>query len=137
MKNEIFLIFLSSILLIIAIIIWQELFIFAKTTIAYPLWAKSLPYPMSGAHLITLVSLAPVAVLSKSTISMIINVFITLFISITVATTVFMLNNIIYLTFNSISGAIIWFTFLCFPPAILLIIIRVSYYAINRKKANE
>ena len=137
MSRDIFLIIISSIFLIIAIITWQDLFVFAKTTVNYPLWAKGLPYPMMGAHLIALIALAPV-LLSKPDISIIKNTTIILLASTSFAITVLIISNDTTLTFNRFTNGFIWVALInCLPPAILLLLIRVIANAFISKKANK
>jgi hypothetical protein len=118
----------SSILLLFAILFWQELFIFQKTTINYPAWAKSLPYPFMGAHIIVLLTLIPIATLSKADIAFIKNISIA---SIAIPTlpifTLIYLNNN-SLTFNNIASDLMWaIGIICIPAALLVIIGRVIF----------
>lgn len=138
MKRDNILIVISSIFLIIAIIIWQELFVFAKTTINFPIWAKGPPYPMMGAHLIALIALAPVVLLSKPGISIIKNTTITLLASTSIAIIVLVISNDALLTINRFTNDFIWVTLInCLPPAILLLLIRVIADVFIGKKANK
>ena len=138
MSRDNYLLITSSILLIIAIITWQELFVFAKTTVNYPIWAKGLPYPMMGAHLISLIALAPVVLLSKPDISIIKNITITLLASTSIAITALIISNDTTLTINSFTNGFIWVALInCLPPAILLLLIRVIADVFISKKANK
>ena len=138
MGRDNFLIITSSILLIIAIIIWQELFVFAKTTVNYPIWAKGLPYSMMGAHLITLIALAPVVLLSKPGISIIKNTSITLLASTSIAITALIISGDTALTINRFTNDFIWVALInCLPPAILLILIRIIVDVFITKKVKK
>ncbi len=138
MSRDTFLLITSSTLLIIAIITWQELFVFVKTTVNYPLWAKGLPYPMMGAHLIALIALIPVVLLSKPGITIIKNTTITLLASASIAITALIISNDATLTINRFTNEFIWVTLInCLPPAILLLLIRVIADVFIGKKANK
>ena len=124
----------SSILLFIAIIYWQELFIFQKTTVNYPAWAKILPYPFMGGHIIVIITLIPLAILSNANISFIKNISITsIVMPIFPVITLTYLNNI-SLTFNNITSHLMWaIGTICIPAALLIIICRAIFDAYMNK----
>jgi len=129
---------ISSILLFAAIIFWQELFIFQKTTTGYPAWAKSLSYPMMGAHVIVILTLVPLAVTGKANLSFIKSISMSSIISPLLAISTLTIVNNTAFSFNGFTNDIMWVIGVnCIPPALLVIMCRVIYDLLTNERANK
>ena len=128
----------SSILLFIAIMIWQELFIFQKTTINHPAWAKALPYPMMAAHFLVVIALMPLAIKSKSNFSFIKSISTVSIVSPVLAMIALAFINNASASFNSFTNNLIWVVGVnCIPATLLIIISRAIFDIISSKRANN
>lgn len=128
----------SAILLFVAVIYWQELFIFQKTTVNYPVWAKILPYPVMGGHVIVFISLVPLAIFSKAGISFIKNISITSIVVPVFAVVILTYLNNNSLTLNNITNDLMWaIGILCIPAALLVIVARVIFDVYMNKGQNQ
>ena len=121
-------------MLFIAILYWQELFIFQKTTINYPEWAKKIPYPIMGAHIIVVITLMPLAIFSKGDFSFIKHMSITSIALPTLPVIALTYINYNSLTFNNITNDLMWtIGVICLPAALFIIACRAIFDTFKTK----
>ena len=130
-------IIVSTILLVAAIVYWQELFVFQKTTENYPMWAKSLPYPLMGAHILVFILLLPLLFNPSNNIAFIKSIFFTSAASPVIA--YFFIAPIYDVTFsfNSMISYLTWaYGICCLPPSLLIIATSVIFSLFMNTRAN-
>jgi hypothetical protein len=113
----------SAILLGVAILVFPNQFLFAKT-IPNSFWTEYFPLPFGAGWFITFIALFPVIWLNRSTAGAIKSSVLGVFLSICVATPVALFIIGGTLSPNNLLSQYLWVGIICAPPLMLQIILR-------------